>query len=211
MTDRKHFPAIADSARAVLQSLNAFIKAKRDCKATLLSDELLHEFMVRRRALRQRMIDAGCFEEKERVQVFPLGGPAHAALLTLSADLAGSDDRLPQEIEVFASRLSAVVDALTAADTPPAVSTATVEEKEIPWESNPAWEDLALQQKRVLRFMHGKESVSIEDFAREVWGDANRKDGTIRTALSRTNQFLRLVGERRILAILRGEPVVRWE
>ncbi len=125
MTDRKHFPAIADSARAVVQSLNAFIKAKRDCKATLLSDELLHEFMVRQRALRQRMIDAGCFEEKERVPVFPLEGPAHAALLTLAADLAGADDRLPGEIEVFASRLSAVVDALTAAGTPSADSTVT--------------------------------------------------------------------------------------
>jgi hypothetical protein len=122
MIDRKHFPAIADSARAVLQSLNVFIKTKRVCNAPLLCDELLHEFMVRRRASRQRMIDAGCFEEKERVPVFPLEGPAHAALLTLAADLAGADDRLPREIEAFALRLSAVVDALTAAGTPPVAS-----------------------------------------------------------------------------------------
>jgi hypothetical protein len=109
VVDREHVSAIADSARATLQSLNAFIKAKR-AGAILLSDELLHEFIVRWRALRQRMIDAGCFGQ-HRLAVAPLEGKVHAALLTLAADI-GADDRLPPEIEVSASRLAEVVPAL---------------------------------------------------------------------------------------------------
>jgi hypothetical protein len=132
VVDRKHFSAIADAARAALQSLNAYIKAKRDGKAILLSDERLQEFIVRWRALRQRMIDAGCFEQ-HRLAVFPLQGAAHAALLTLAADVS-ADDRLPREIEMLASRLAEVVTALEESlpappsASPPADSTTDAEQ-----------------------------------------------------------------------------------
>jgi hypothetical protein len=113
MIDRKHFPAIAKSARTALESLDKLIRAKRDskAKAILWTDELLHEFMVQLCAFRHQLIDAGCFDQ-HRITVFPLEGPAHALLLTVAEDVGVDDRRLPQEIEVFAARLAELVEAL---------------------------------------------------------------------------------------------------
>jgi hypothetical protein len=81
---------------------------------------------------------------------------------------------------------------------------------ELPWESNPAWEDATAQQKRVLQYMHGRDSASVADFVEAVWGGDSAKDGAVRTALSRANALLLKMGNNRTLTRVRGEPVIRW-
>ena len=90
---------------------------------------------------------------------------------------------------------------------------ATVEaEKEVRWESDPAWQDLTPQAKRILRFMHDKASTTLDTFAEEIWGDGDGDNrGKIGAALNRANHALNLLGERRTLVRPRGESVVRWE
>jgi hypothetical protein len=112
MIDENHFPALAQSAQAAWESLDEFVRVKRDSKAsaTLLSDELLYEFTNNLRAFRQQLIEAGCFTQ-HRITAFPLGGPAQAILLTVAADV-GVEDRLPPEIETFLARLAELTRAL---------------------------------------------------------------------------------------------------
>jgi hypothetical protein len=133
MVDRKHYSAIADLARATLQSLRAFLDATPDRKGTHLSDELWFEFTVRWGELRQRLIDADCYNPG-RLTVFPPEETrVYAALRTLVDDVwedpladarAGREGLEP---EVFADHLDAVVTALTEfrPAPPPADSTAT--------------------------------------------------------------------------------------
>jgi len=108
MIDREHFPAIAQSARAALQSLNEFIRVQQAGRTPLLSDEFMYEFLGHRHALRQVLISAGCFDQ-HRVTVYPLEGPAHAALLILAAEVGADGESLPPQIEAFAVRLTQVV------------------------------------------------------------------------------------------------------
>jgi hypothetical protein len=97
--------------------------------------------------------------------------------------------------------------------TPLVESTVTVEaENEVPWQSNPAWQDLRPQAKRILRFMHDKEFATVGDFAEEIWGDSDGDNrGKIGAALYRANSDLHQLGDRRTLVRPRGESVVRWE
>jgi hypothetical protein len=108
MIDREHFPAIAQSALVALQSLNEFIRVQHSGRTPQLSDELRYEFLVRRDALRQLLINAGCFDQ-HRVTVYPLEGPAHAAMLILAAEVGADGDSLPPQIEASAARLTEVV------------------------------------------------------------------------------------------------------
>jgi hypothetical protein len=131
MIDRKHFPAIADSARAAWQSLNKFINATPDGKGTPLSNELWSEFEDHLGALRRLMQGAGCFEKSLLSSFATEERKAYAALRTLAKDVPENPwassppghHQVAAEISRYvtiASRLGEVVEALQGFLPPPA-------------------------------------------------------------------------------------------
>jgi hypothetical protein len=86
-------------------------------------------------------------------------------------------------------------------------------DNELPW----SWEDwapLSPQLKHLLRYMHRRDNVPLDDLRREVWG-GDCEDPAIHTAVSRANDFLVRASKRspwkRTLTKPRGEDVLRWE
>jgi hypothetical protein len=160
MIEREHFPAIAQSARAALQSLNEFIRVQQAGRTPLLSDELMSEFLVRRHALRQLMISAGCFDQ-HRVTVYPLEGPAHAALLILAAEVGADGDSLPPQMEAFAARLTEVVEVLEGLQPAPTSEPPTPEPNRPEW--NRVTRVLCVGEAKVLYEREAPEQFALLD------------------------------------------------
>jgi hypothetical protein len=81
---------------------------------------------------------------------------------------------------------------------------------DLPWAGCPAWDELAPQTRRLLRYMHGREKAPVAELMEQVWEGADVSDGAIRVALSRANEFLQQRGHPEVLTKVRGEPFVRW-
>jgi len=79
-----------------------------------------------------------------------------------------------------------------------------------PWVSHEAWSEATSQKKRILLFMYGKESATVEDFAQHVWGHGEVSAETIRTAINRANEVLPKLGSNSILISVRGESRISW-
>lgn len=73
-----------------------------------------------------------------------------------------------------------------------------------------AWENAPPLQRRLLMYMDKREEASLEDLCPVVWeADYDRvSDSSIRTAISRANQFTGKTG--RTLEKVRGESKIRW-
>ena len=56
--------------------------------------------------------------------------------------------------------------------------------------------------------MYHKEVASLDDFMRAVWLGDDANDGMVKSALSRANEILRMLGEKRVLS--RAGGTVRW-
>jgi hypothetical protein len=80
---------------------------------------------------------------------------------------------------------------------------------ELPWVGNPAWAEATGQPRRILQFMHGRDSVAYDVFAEEFWPD-NGDRSLVSSALWRVNRLLRQMGSERLLKKPRDEPVIRW-
>jgi hypothetical protein len=78
------------------------------------------------------------------------------------------------------------------------------------WTSHPAWEKATVQQRKVLRFMNGRESVSLHEFVEAVWEGDSAKDGAVKAALFRANDLLNALGDNRTLEQVRGKGIIRW-
>jgi hypothetical protein len=75
------------------------------------------------------------------------------------------------------------------------------------------WEDLEQMVRRLLRYMHNRDSADVNDVCEEVWekppADVSRS--AINTAVSKANSFLNKREYPRLLSKVRGENVIRWE
>jgi hypothetical protein len=71
-----------------------------------------------------------------------------------------------------------------------------------------AWDDEQLLIRRLLRHMLKRKSDTISKVTAAVWDKDYVNPGTISTALTRANHFLRKMRDRRTLTMPRGEGII---
>lgn len=83
---------------------------------------------------------------------------------------------------------------------------------EPPWDGDD-WEELEARVRRLLKYMHGRESADLEELCPEVWTKdaADVSDSAVSIAISLANKFLLKRQYPHTLCKVRREPTVRWK
>ena len=80
---------------------------------------------------------------------------------------------------------------------------------EMPWEAN-GWDRPTPQVARILCYMWDRKSAKRDDLVQSIWGSIEQNDGTVTTAVCRTNEYLRINKHTRVLEKTPFEDTFAW-